>query len=70
VIKWFIIRDLGSARTVLSDNKTIRQAYNFKALCSVINSMYSPQGFVKQLNNEMWGYELTLSDVVSSENDG
>jgi hypothetical protein len=71
VIKWFIIRDLGSARQVLSDNKTIRQSYNLKTLCSVENnSMYSPQGFVKQLSNGKWGYELTLSYVVSSENDG
>lgn len=34
------------------------------------NSMYSPQGFVKQLSNGKWGYELTVSYVVSSENDG
>jgi hypothetical protein len=32
--------------------------------------MYSPQGFAKQLSNGKWGYELALSDVVSSENDG
>ena len=25
--------------------------------------MYSPQGFVKQLSNGKWGYELTLGDI-------
>ena len=58
----------GLARMILSDNKTIMQAYNLKTLCSVKNSMYSPQGFVKQLSNRKWDYELTLSYVVSSEN--
>ena len=70
MIKWFIIRDLGLARLVLSDNKTIRQAYNLKTLCSVKNNMYSPQGFVKQLSNGKWGYELTLSWMMYNENDG
>ena len=32
--------------------------------------MYPPQGFVKQLSNGKWGYELTLSYVASSEYDG
>ena len=32
--------------------------------------MYSPQGFVKQLSNGKWGYELTLSWMMYNENDG
>ena len=32
--------------------------------------MYSPQGFVKQLSNGKWGYELTLSKIASNEGDG
>ena len=34
------------------------------------NSMYSPQGFVKQLSNGKWGYELTLSWMMYNDIDG
>ena len=66
-----MIRDLGLARMVLSDNKTIRQ-YTIEKHCVRFenNSMYSPQGFVKQLSNGKWGYELTLSWMMFNENDG
>jgi len=47
-----------------------REAYIRKHCIRFRNSMYSPQGFVKQLSNGKWGYELTLRYVVSNECDG
>ena len=70
MIKWFIIRDLGLARLVLSDNKTIRHHTISKHCVRFKSSMYFPQGFVKQLSNRKWGYELTLSKIASNEGDG
>ena len=57
---------------VLSDNKTQSGKHTVESIVfeQKNHSMYSPQGFVKQLSNGKWGYELAVSWMMYNENDG